>query len=414
MKSFNLQQFGKRNTCTPTDASQVRCSVAVSSNREETLGEHSLKTFPNNLDVNQRQHTVAQKLSGVVYVLSVDGKPLMPTTSPKARRLLRENKAKVVSRNPYAIRLLVPCRNETQQVILKIDSGYKDVGFSAGTEKSELICGEVKLRTDVVSKLNERRMYRRQKRNKLWYRKARFDNRVASKKKGWFAPSIEQKLGTHVNLVSKIKRLLPISKVIVEVASFDTQKMVNPEISGVEYQQGTLQGYEVREYLLEKYQHTCQYCKKSGVPLEIEHIIPKCKGGSDRVSNLTIACHSCNNQKKGNLTAEEFGYPEIQKQALMPLKSCAFMNIVKKKLVEVLNADSSFGYVTKYNRIKLGLEKTHYNDAFCIGEVSNAKRCKPLFFKKVRRNNRCLQLNRNGFAPSIRRKRYDIQPHDLV
>ena len=118
-------------------------------------------------------------------------------------------------------------------------------------------------------------------------------------------PSLAHKLQSHIQLIERLKRILPITKIVVEVASFDTQKMVNPEISGIEYQRGELMGYEVREYLLEKWGRKCAYCGKKDVPLEIEHIIPKSRGDSDRVSNLTLSCHECN-QKKGNRTAEEF------------------------------------------------------------------------------------------------------------
>ena len=139
-----------------------------------------------------------------------------------------------------------------------------------------------------------------------------------NKKEGWFAPSIDHKLQTHMRLIGKLKRILPISDVIIEVASFDTQKMQNPEMSGIEYQQGELQGYEIREYLLEKFHRKCVYCGKTGVPLEIEHLTPRSRDGPDTVNNLAISCHNCN-QKKNNLTAEEFGHPEVRKMALITI-----------------------------------------------------------------------------------------------
>ena len=181
-----------------------------------------------------------------------------------------------------------------------------------------------------------------------------------------------------------------LTKVVVEVASFNTQKMQNPEIMGVEYLQGELQGYEIREYLLEKWGRKCAYCGETNVPLEIEHIIPKSRGGSDRVSNLTLSCHECN-QRKGNKTAAEFGYPEIQKQAKQSLKATAFMNNIRWKLVNLLNCNWTYGYITKHNRIKRGLEKSHINDAFIIAGGKNQERSEVAYVgKQVRRQNRSL------------------------
>jgi len=401
------QQFGMRST--PIDASQVCGSVVLSLNREETLSEQGVKTIPNNLDVNQHQRGGLN----AVFVLNIDGKPLMPCKSAKARHLLRDSKANVVSRKPFTIRLLFDCENQTQPVTLGIDSAYKWVGFSARTEKKELISGELKLRTDIKKKLEERAMYRRGRRNKLWYREPRFDNRIKSKKDGWFAPSIIHKLDTHIRLVEKIKRLLPISKIVVEIASFDTQKMMNPEISGIEYQQGTLQGYEIREYLLEKFKRTCVYCGKTNIPLEVEHMNPKARGGSNRVCHLTISCHKCN-QKKGTRTASEFGHPEVEKTGMVSLKETPFMNLVRSRIVDILGCDYTYGYITKHDRIKLGLEKSHINDAFVISKGTSEERCKSFNLKQTGRNNRCLQINRKGYKPSIRRVRYPLQPNDRI
>ncbi|MFH0797823.1 MAG: HNH endonuclease, partial [Candidatus Woesearchaeota archaeon] len=154
-------------------------------------------------------------------------------------------------------------------------------------------------------------------------------------------------------------------------------------------------------------------CNKKDVPLQIEHIIPKSRGGTNKVSNLTISCEKCN-LKKNNQTAKEFGFPGIQTQALQSLKATAFMNNVKKQLIEKIGCESTYGYITKYNRIKQGLEKSHSNDAFIISQGTNQERVKPLIIKQTTRNNRCLQLNRKGFKPSIRRVRYALQPKDKI
>ncbi|MHA2243913.1 MAG: RNA-guided endonuclease IscB [Candidatus Hodarchaeales archaeon] len=349
-----------------------------------------------------------------VYVLNMRGQPLMPTSPRKARVLLKKSKATVVRRMPFTIQLKYAAGEKKQPITLGIDVGYLTIGFSAITSKLEILSGEVTLRKDVSKKLVERRIYRRNRRNRLWYRKPRFLNRTHSKKKGWLAPSIRHKYDSHLLLIEKIKRFLPITKIIVEVASFDSQKMQNPEIRGIEYQQGELQGYEVREYLLAKYKRKCIYCGKSGLPLQIEHIIPKSRGGSNKVSNLTISCRKCN-QMKCNQTAGEFGYPKVQKQAQLSLKATAFMNNVYQLIVERLNCEHTYGFITKYQRVKLGIKKSHRNDAFIIagGELKH-ERIRPFIVKQVRRNNRSLQLNRKGFKRSIRKQRYPFQPNDLV
>jgi hypothetical protein len=293
-----------------------------------------------------------------------------------------------------------------------VDSGYQEIGFSATTNQLELISGTLTLRKDVSKKIEERRNYRRTRRTRLWYRKPRFLNR--NKAEDWLAPSTQHRLDSHINLVKRLEEMMPISFKKIEVANFDAHKMQHPEIKGIEYQQGELQGYEVKEYLLDKWGRKCAYCGKRDIPLEVEHIVPKSRGGTDRVSNLTIACRACN-LKKGNQTAEEFGYPTIQNQAKQPLKAVGCLNIIRWRIVEQLTAaEHTYGYVTKYQRTKLGLEKTHVNDAFVIAGGTDQERCRPYEVIQVSRNNRSLQLNRKGFKPSIRRQRYQLQPHDLV
>lgn len=352
-------------------------------------------------------------MSVPVCVLSMRGEPLMPTTPRKAKKLVKHGKAKVVQRLPFVIQLQYASGETKQDITLGIDAGYSFIGFSAVTEKQELISGELELRKDVSTNITQCRQYRRTRRNRLWYRKPRFNNRVSSKKKGWFAPSIEHKLDSHKKLIEKIKSMLPVTKIIIEVATFDAHKLKKPEISGIEYQQGELQGYEIREYLLEKWKRTCAYCNKQGVRLEIEHIIPKSRGGSNRVDNLTISCRKCN-LKKGNKTAKEFGFPKVGKLAKQFLKATPFMNVVRTCLVTDLACEITYGYITKHNRITLGLAKSHANDAFVIAGGTGQKRSKALQGKQIRRNNRSIQTNRKGFKPSIRRQRYKLQASDLV
>ena len=345
------------------------------------------------------------------YVLNMREQPLMPTTPRKARMLLKEGKANVINRCPFIIQLHYATGETTQPIKLGIDMGFMKMGFSAKTDKQEVISGNVKLRNDVSQKLDARRRYRRNRRGRLWYRKARYLNRT--RPDGWLSPSNQHRVETHIRLVSIVESILPITTKRTEVASFDTQQMQNPEIEGVGYQHGTLHGYEVKEYLLEKWGRKCAYCGKSDVPLEVEHIVPKSRGGSDRVSNLTISCTACN-LKKGPNTAAEFGFPAIQKHAKKPLKEAAAINSIRWRIVEALGSEYTFGYVTKYERNKLGLKKSDINDAFVIAGGTDQERCRPYEVKHIRRNNRSLQKNRKGFKPSIRRQKYMLQPHDLV
>ncbi len=406
----------------PTDASLVLSSTKAGLNRVERLGDQS-KVLADNLGEENPPPVTGERLNSQevsVYVVSMRGDPLMPTTPRKARLLLKEKKAKVMIRSPFTIQLNYSTEETTQPITLGIDSGYATVGFSAVTAKKELLVGELYLRMDTSKNLRDRRMYRRKRRSRLWYRKPRFQNRKASKPKGWLAPSIRHKLDSHIRLVEMIKSILPITQTIVEVASFDTQKMQNPDIQGIEYQQGTLFGYTVRNYLLEKWAHQCAYCKKTQIPLEIDHIIPKSRGGSDRIANLTITCQACN-KKKGNKLATECPQKlqqkitAIQNRAAKSFKAATFITIVRWQLVERLKCQHTYGDHTKYKRMKLHLPKSHANDAFIIaGGGNNYPRSLLFNVNQIRRNNRSLQTNRTGFKPSIRRQRYSYQPYDLV
>ena len=323
----------------------------------------------------------------------------MPTRRHgKVRRMLKENKAKVVKRCPFTIQLLYDAEENVQSITLGIDAGSKHIGLSATTEKEELYAGEVELRSDISKNITTRREYRRARRNrKTRYRKPRFNNRVRSKHRGWLAPSVEAKIETHMRVIEDVYSILPVTDVVIEVAAFDTQKMQNPEISGAEYQQGTLQGYEIREYLAEKFSHRCCYCGRpqgNGIRFEVEHLTPKARGGSDRVVNLGWACHECN-EKKGTLTCEEFGHPEVRAKAEAGMKHAAHMSIMRWKLYERLKAvygdrlHLTYGSATACRRNKAGLEKTHAIDARCISGHPDAAPAREAFYmRKVRRHNR--------------------------
>jgi len=314
-----------------------------------------------------------------VFVLSRSGKSLMPTTPRRARIFLKTRRARVVSREPFTIQLRFETTTHTQPVTVGVDTGSHTVGLAATANREVVFQAEMRLRTNISGKLIQRRQYRRTRRSrKTRYRAARWANRRRST--GWLPPSLRARADATVKVVRFVARILPIRQINVEIGSFDTQKMQNPEVSGVCYQQGQLQGYLLREYLLAKWQRQCAYCQTSGVPLQVEHLIPKSRGGSDRTSNLVIACDRCN-KRKGIRTAEEFGFPEIQAQARMPLKDAARVSSIKTAVVQPLAQQFGlervavrYGYETKYQRMQvLNLPKSHANDAVAIacaiGEV---------------------------------------------
>jgi len=325
----------------------------------------------------------------MVYVLSVEGKPLMPTKRHgKVRRLLKQHLAKVVKTKPFTIQLLYETTSYTQNITLGIDSGYNYIGFSAVTEKEELICGEVKLRDDISELLKERRMYRRIRRSRLRYRKRRFDNRISSKKEGWLAPSIKHKLDSHVRFVDYLKKILPITNIVVEVANFDTHKLKNPDVAGKGYQQGEQQDFwNVREYVLYRDNYTCQLCGKKNTILEVHHIGYWKEDRTDRPGNLITLCTKCHSPSNHKAGGKLYGMEPVQK----PLKDATFMSTIRWKLVNTLVCGYTYGYITKSKRVSLGLEKTHYNDAFCIAGGINQQRIEPIYFEQNRRNNRSLE-----------------------
>lgn len=318
----------------------------------------------------------------MVYVQDIDGKPMMPTTRHgKVRRLLKANKATVVNLCPFTIQLTYKSTDHKQPVTLGIDAGAKHIGFSATTEKEELFACETILRTDIVDLLSTRSQNRRTRRSRLRYRKPKFNNRVFSKKKGWVAPSVKQRIDSHLNEVNEIHKILPITKIVIEAAQFDTHKMKNPNISGIDYQNGEQLGFwNVREYVLFRDGHKCSYCKgkSKDLILNIHHIESR-KTGGDSPSNLITLCETCHKEyHKGNI--------DLKVRRGKSLCGAAIMGIMKWRLYDELksrysNVSMTFGYITKYNRIKYGIEKSHTSDAFVISKNFNAKRL-------VRRHNR--------------------------
>lgn len=326
----------------------------------------------------------------MVYVQDIDGKPMMPTTRHgKVRRLLKDNKAVVVNTCPFTIKLTYKTSDYKQEIVLGVDAGTKHVGLSATTKSKELYSGEVILRNDIVELLSTRRESRRTRRNRLRYRKPRFENRVKSKRLGWVAPSVRHRIDAHIRIINNVCSILPVSRVIVEVAQFDTQKIKNPEISGKEYQEGDQLGFwNVREYVLARDGHKCQHCKgKSKDPILNIHHIESRKTGGDSPSNLITLCETCHKEfHKGNI--------KLKVKRGKSLRDAAVMGIMKWRLYDKLkslypNVRMTFGYITKYNRINHGIEKSHVSDAFVISRNFDSERLGYYYKRKlVRRHNR--------------------------
>ena len=405
-----MQKLSEKLRNAPTNTSLVRSSASRSLNKEETLSVAGKVRSDNISEENHFQHSGSSDLrvQNIVYVLNMRGKSLMPTYQQKANKLLKQGKASVVSRKPFTIQLKYATGETKQPVTLGIDAGYKHVGLSAKSDKKELFSADVTLRTNIPKKLQTRAMYRKQKRSRLWHRQPRFLNR--SKPKGWLAPSIQHKLDSHLRLVEKVKKLLPITKVVLEVASFDIQKIKNPDIEGKDYQQGEQLGFwNLREYVLHRDNHTCQHChgKKHDPILQVHHINGKKEGATDRPEELLTVCKTCHDEHHS-------GKDIIPKKKVKGFKPETFMTTVRWKIVNALGCEHTYGYTTKHNRIKQGIAKSHANDAFIVAGGTTQERCEPYITKQVKRNNRSIQVNRKGFAPAIRRQHYSLQYWDIV
>ena len=332
----------------------------------------------------------------MVYVLDINGQPLMPTERyGKVRRMLKSGKAKVVKRCPFVIRLLYETTSFTQPVVLGIDVGNKHIGLSATTKDKVLFESDAELRNDIVDLISIRKQNRRTRRNhKTRYRKARFDNR--RRKDRWLAPSIQNKIDSHLMVIRKVHKILPITKIIAEVASFDIQKIKNPALSGTEYQQGEqLNFWNIREYVLFRDGHICQCCKGKSKDkiLNIHHIESR-KTGGDAPNNLITLCKTCHN----GYHSGEIKLPKTIKRG-MSFKDAAFMGIMRwafyNKLKEIYpNVSLTYGYITKATRIKNGLPKDHYIDARCISGNPKAVSDGTVYYqKKVRCHNRQIHKN---------------------
>lgn len=323
-----------------------------------------------------------------VFVLDRNGLPLQPCHPARARQLLAAKRAVIHRHTPLVIRLKdrTVAESSVAGVKVGVDPGSKYTGIALfttaeeetsrrGVSAIEIAHRGVRISLNMTSRAARRRG--RRTRN-LRYRALRFSNRT--KPTGWLAPSLRHRVEGTMSWIGRLRRWAPITAVHVERVAFDTQALQNPNIGGVEYQQGTLHGYEVREYLLAKWQRRCAYCGVTDVPLNIDHIHPRSRGGTHRVSNLTMACIPCN-QRKGNEPVEEFlaGKPavlaRIVAQAKTPLRDAAAVSATRWALWRALIATRLPVYVasggrTKWNRHRTGAPKTHTLDALHVGVLA--------------------------------------------
>lgn len=380
------------------------------------------------------------------FVLDCRKKPLMPCSEKRARLLLGRGRARVHRLVPFTIRLIDRQVEDSalQRLRVKIDPGSKTTGIALvrESEKTDAETGAVRELAHVAfmaelahrghairDALAQRSAFRRRRRGaNLRHRAPRFDNRT--RPAGWLAPSLQHRVQTTMTWVRRLQRLAPVVAVSQELVKFDTQALQNPEIGGVEYQQGALVGYEVREYLLEKWRRTCAYCDTQNVPLHVEHIVPRARGGSNRASNLTLACEPCNTAK-GAQPVEAFlahdpkRLTRILAQAKAPLRDAAAVNSTRWALFHALRStglpvETGTGGRTKFNRTRFGLPKTHALDAVCVGAVDAVTdwRMPTLQIKSTGRGSyQRTRLDRFGFPRGLltRKKRhFGFQTGDMV
>lgn len=322
-------------------------------------------------------------MQNYVFLIDTNKQLLNPIPPARARELLKKGKAAVFRLYPFTLILKHLVENPIlKPLTLKLDPGSKTTGIALIDGDQVIWAAELEHRGQQIKNvLESRKSIRRVRRSrKTRYRAPRFNNR--RRQEGWLPPSLMHRVLTTETWVKRIGRYTPVNNIVMELVKFDTQRMQNASTEGVEYQQGELAGYELREYLLEKFSRKCAYCDKIGVSLQIEHIHPKSKGGSNRLSNLTLACEKCN-QKKGNKPVEEFlekdstRLEKIKTQAKQPLTDAAAMNATRWKLhatlKEIFPTTTGSGGQTKYNRIRLNLTKQHWIDAVCVGLVESIR-----------------------------------------
>ena len=370
-----------------------------------------------------------------VFLVDSQRQPLDPIHPGWARRLLSSGQAAVLRRYPFTLILKkTMLEPEVQPLRIKLDPGSKTTGIAILNEKTgEMVfAAELTHRGQQIKKaLDSRRGVRRSRRARhTRYRKPRFRNRRRAK--GWLPPSLESRLANITTWVRRFAQLCPIGAISMELVRFDLEALENPEISGTEYQQGTLAGYELREYVLLKWGHACTYCGKQDMPLQVEHIVPKAKGGSNRVSNLCIACEKCNSAKGTQdlaifLKKKPELLKKIQAASKAPLKDASAVNATRWALFEQLKRfglpiECGSGGLTKFNRISRELPKTHWCDAACVGkstpETVHMKGITPLLIEaKGHGTRKMCYTDKYGFPKRHRqrkKKHFGYQTGDLV
>ena len=347
-----------------------------------------------------------------VFVLDTKKRPLDPINPAQARQLLRNKKAAIFRQFPFTIILKKSCPDSpVSSLRLKIDPGAKFTGMALINDSTGevVFAAELKHRGFAIrDALTSRSQLRRSRRaRKTRYRQPRFLNRTRPER--WLAPSLQSRVENIKTWVERLRKLAPIRAISQELVRFDMQLMANPDIQGKEYQQGTLAGYESREYLLEKWGRQCAYCGVKDVPFQVEHIHPRAKGGSNSITNLTLSCEKCNTKKgtkdiKDFLKKDRSKLEKILKQAKRPLADAAAVNTTRLALLFVVKAtglpvETGSGGLTKFNRSQQNLEKTHWIDAACVGQstpILNIKGVKPLL----------ITANGHGTRQSCRTDKY--------
>lgn len=310
----------------------------------------------------------------LVYVLNQDGKPLMPCTPTKARKLLRGGKAKVIKRRPFTIQLNWQCEGITQKVILGIDKGSHETGFCAVANSKLLICGTIHHRKDIKEKMDSRREHRRSRRNRKWYRQPRFLNRSSSKRSGRLLPSIKANVEEVYRVVNKLP--VPLSRIVIEDVQIDIAALNNPDLNGKAYQESNRLHPNLRLACLIRDDFKCCICKGKNRKLEAHHIVPRSDGGKDTINNLTTLCYSCHEKlHKGKVTLNlvgENGFKDKIAQRTMQGKTHLY-----SLLETIAPVEKRFGYETHDYRKILELNKDHYIDALCLATLGDEETIEP-------------------------------------
>src|SRR2546421_2866446 len=331
-----------------------------------------------------------------VYVRNQDGMPLMPCTPTKARKLLQAGKAKVVERCPFTIQLGWQCEGHIQQVTLGVDKGSSVTGISCVGNGEVLLAAETYHRHDIKEKLETRRLHRRSRRSRKWYRPRRFLNRATSRRSGRLPPSIKPNVEEVIRVVKQIP--LPISQIVIEDVQVDIARLNDPTLAGTRYQDPTRLDENLRIACLMRDGYTCQQCGKQTCRLEAHHIVFRKHGGKDTLANLLCLCERCHHQvHEGTIRLQVTGVSGYLDQvAQRTMQGKTYLYATLSKLVPLATV---FGYETAAYRKHVGLPKTHIVDALCIatlamGEVVPVQE---------------INIYRIGFRPRQTRRQY----HDL-